>query len=92
MFVLSINYPPFLFGQKKKVGHFHHFTKEIALQMLRDLGYEILDYSYTAGYSLPRNYGLKDRLLKIPCWLFFPITQDFAVKVFGGYSLLVLVK
>ena len=60
--------------------------------MLRDFGYEIVDYTYTAGYALPRNYGIKDRLLKIPRYLFFPFAPDFTARVFGGYSLLVLVK
>jgi len=92
MFALSALYPQFLLGQRKKVGHLHYFSKDIALQMLRDLGFEIIDYSYTAGYALPRDYGLKDKLLKIPRWLFFPASNDLTVRVFGGYSLLVLVK
>jgi SAM-dependent methyltransferase len=92
MFALSALYPQFLLGQRKKVGHLHYFSKETALQMLRDLGFEIIDYSYTAGYALPRDYGLKDKLLKIPRWLFFPASNDLTVRVFGGYSLLVLVK
>jgi hypothetical protein len=62
------------------------------LQMLRDLGYEVLDHKYTAGYALPREYGLKDKLLKIPRSMFYPLFPDFTVRVFGGYSLLVLVK
>ena len=28
-------------------GHLHHFTKEVALQMLSDVGYEVIDYVYT---------------------------------------------
>lgn len=92
MFALSALYPQFLLGQRKKAGHLHYFSKETALQMLRDLGYEILDYSYTAGYALPRDYGLKDKILKIPRWIFFPFSNDLTVRVFGGYSLLVLVK
>jgi len=28
-------------------GHLHHFTKEMALQMLSDVGYEVIDYAYT---------------------------------------------
>ena len=92
IFVLSVLYPQFLVGQKKKVGHLHYFSKETALQILEDLGYEIIDYSYTAGYSLTRNYGMKDRLLKMPRRLFFWLSKDLTVRVFGGYSLLVLVK
>jgi len=92
LFVLSVLHPQFLLGQKKKVGHLHSFTKDLALQMLQDLGYEIMDYSYTAGYALPRDFGLKDRLLKIPRRLLFPVAPDLTVRVFGGYSLLILVK
>jgi len=28
-------------------GHLHYFTKDVAIQMLRDLGYEVVDYIYT---------------------------------------------
>jgi hypothetical protein len=92
MFVLAVLHQQFLLGQKKKVGHLHFFSKDLALQMLQDLGYEIIDYSYTAGYSLPRNYGPKDWLLKIPRRFLLPVVPDFTVRIFGGYSLLVLVK
>ena len=92
MFVLAVMHQKFLLGQRKKVGHVHFFSKDLALQVLRDIGYEIIDYSYTAGYSLPRDYGMKDRILKIPRRLLFPVARDFTVRVFGGYSLLVLVK
>jgi SAM-dependent methyltransferase len=27
-------------------GHIHYFTKDVALQMLKDLGYEVVDYLY----------------------------------------------
>jgi SAM-dependent methyltransferase len=92
MYVLSVLYPQFHRGQRTKVGHLHYFSKEIALQLLQDLGFEIVDYTYTAGYALPRTYGIKDRFLKIPRRLFFPFAPDFTTRVFGGYSLLVLVK
>ncbi len=92
MFVLSVLYPQFLLGQRKKVGHIHYFSKEIALRMLQDLGYEILDYTYTAGYALSRNSSFKDTVLKIPRRSLFPIAPDFTVRMFGGFSLLVLVK
>jgi hypothetical protein len=92
LFVLSVLYPPFLLGQRRKVGHLHHFSKEIALQILADLGYEILDWEYTPGYSLERDYGIKDRLLKIPRRIFYPLCKDLTVRIFGGYSLLILVK
>jgi hypothetical protein len=92
MFVLAILYPQFHLGQRKKVGHLHYFSKETSLQLLRDLGFEIVDYIYTEGYTLSRNNGIKEQLLKIPRLLFFPFAPDLTARVFGGYSLLVLVK
>ena len=93
LFVLAVVYQQFLLGQKKKVGHLHFFSKDLALQHLRDLGYEIIDYSYTAGCSLERDFGIKDRILEGSHARFlFPLAPDFTVKVCGGYSLLVLVK
>ena len=32
---------------RKSVGHIHYFTKETALETLKDTGYEIVDYSFT---------------------------------------------
>ena len=31
---------------RKSVGHIHYFTKETALETLKDTGYEIIDYFY----------------------------------------------
>jgi|SRR5437773_3452274 len=28
-------------------GHLHYFTKDVAIQMLKDVGYEVVDYLYT---------------------------------------------
>jgi hypothetical protein len=27
-------------------GHLHYFTRDLAIQMLRDVGYEVIDYLY----------------------------------------------
>jgi hypothetical protein len=73
------------------VGHVHYFTKNMALAMLEDLGYEVLDYFYT-----PRALALADtfkkKLFKIPRALFYAIRKDLAVRILGGYGLMVLVK
>lgn len=77
---------------RRTVGHIHYFTKETALEALKDTGYEIVDYFYTGGsLELPnRRWGAK--LLKIPRKLAFSINKDLAVRVLGGYSLMVLAK
>lgn len=83
--------PNSLLGVRSAYGHIHYFTKDVALQMLKDVGYEVLDYFYA-----PRSIGLADnfakKLLIPPRLLFYSIHKDLAVLVLGGYSLLILAK
>jgi SAM-dependent methyltransferase len=74
------------------VGHIHYFTKETALATLRDTGYEVIDWFYTRGSLELPNRGWKANLLSLPRKLLFFIHQDLAVRVLGGFSLLVLAK
>ena len=78
---------------RETYGHIHYFTRKIALQMLKDLGYEVIDNFYTDSYAIwpPEEYALKN--IKTPIRkLFFGIHRDLAVRVLGGWSLLVLAK
>jgi SAM-dependent methyltransferase len=34
-------------------GHLHYFSKETALRTVQDVGYEVLDYSYSPEFELP---------------------------------------
>ncbi len=77
---------------RKSVGHIHYFTKETALETLKDTGYEIIDYFYTAGSLELPNRGWKANLLKMPRKFAFSVNKDLAVRLLGGYSLLVLAK
>jgi cyclopropane fatty-acyl-phospholipid synthase-like methyltransferase len=77
---------------RELVGHIHCFTKEMAMATLKDTGYEIVDYFYTRGsVELPKR-GWKANLLQIPRKFAFAVDQDLAVRILGGYSLLVLAK
>lgn len=78
--------------RRASVGHIHYFTKETALATLKDTGYEVVDYCYTnSSLELP-NRGWKANLLKLPRKLLFSIHHDIAVRILGGFSLLVLTK
>jgi len=48
---LDINSRDVLLGNLIKFradfGHLHYFTKDVAIQMLKDVGYEVVDYLYT---------------------------------------------
>jgi len=77
--------------RRERYGHIHYFTKETALETLKDLGYSILDHFYT-----PRCIELaKETLQKIarlPRMICFSMHQDLTVRILGGYSLLVLAR
>ncbi len=75
---------------RKNGGHLHYFTKETALATLQDTGYSIIDYFYTPGsLGLPHR-GWKANLLRIPRRALFSVHEDFAARLLGGFSLLVL--
>lgn len=81
-----------LLDTRKQVGHLHYFTKDITLAVLRDLGYEIIDYFYT-DFSFVRPLNtLKIKLLLYLRKIGFLINKDLTVKLLGGYSLLILTK
>ncbi|GAC1667787.1 MAG: hypothetical protein PVS3B1_05000 [Ktedonobacteraceae bacterium] len=81
---------------REQHGHVHYFTKETALQTLKDVGYEVLDYFYTSpSLDLPTNgmaNEMRRRLMTVPRKLFFTLNKEAAVRVLGGWSLMVLVK
>ena len=60
---MDINARDVLFGNlvrfRADFGHLHYFTKDLALQMLEDVGYEVVDYLYT-WQSNSFQYELKE--------------------------------
>jgi SAM-dependent methyltransferase len=89
-------------------GHIHFFTKDIALEMLRLCDYEVVDYFYTLPpidtnswrsallhpFTLPRKVirVTKRGLQRLPGSLLYPMSPDLAVRIFGGWRLMVLVR
>ena len=64
--------------------------KETAIATLVDSGYEIIDFFYTAGsLDLPRK-TFKSKMAVFPRKLMYKLNKDMAVRVLGGFSLLVL--
>jgi hypothetical protein len=78
--------------QRRSVGHIHYFTRETALAALVDTGYEILDHFYTSHcIDLPAR-SFKNSLAKVPRKIVFQLHQDLAVRILGGFSLMVLAQ
>lgn len=89
--VQSLMRPGGLLGVRRAYGHVHYFTRDLALEMLKEVGYDVIDYFYA-----PRSIGLADNLAKKllipPRLLFYAVNKDLAVRILGGYSLLILAK
>jgi cyclopropane fatty-acyl-phospholipid synthase-like methyltransferase len=77
-------------------GHIHYFTKDIALQMLKDIGYKVVDFFYTTpSIDLPTTdtkSEIRRQLMRLPRKLLFSINNDLAARTLGGYSLMVLAQ
>ena len=76
----------------EKVGHLHYFTRETALSTLEYTGQTIIDHFYTPGSLGLPNKSLKKRILNFFRRIMFGFAPHLTVKLFGGYSLLVLTK
>ncbi len=75
---------------REAYGHLHYYTKDLALQMLKETGYEVLDHFYTARSLDQPTHVLKRKLLRQPRKLLYRLNPDMAARVLGGWSLLVL--
>jgi SAM-dependent methyltransferase len=79
---------------RKSVGHLHYFMKDTALATLRDSNQEVLDWFYTsAAFEVNnKNLGFLGGLLQLCRKITYKVKPNLAVKLFGGFSLLVLTK
>jgi hypothetical protein len=78
--------------QRESVGHLHYFLKDTALATLKYCGYSVMDSFYTAWDIEWTDLSLGGRLLKLPRKFMFKVNADIAVRILGGYSLLVLAR
>jgi len=73
------------------VGHLHFYTKDTALALLAHCGQTVIDFFYTAAaFEVPDK--LRTRMLYLPRRVLYYLNKDFCVRLFGGFSLLVLTK
>jgi ubiquinone/menaquinone biosynthesis C-methylase UbiE len=78
--------------QRQTVGHMHHFTKDTALAALTDTTYEIVDYFYTPYSFSCSARSFKRLLVESIRKMSYAINADMTVRVFGGWSLMVLTR
>lgn len=77
---------------RDKVGHIHYFTKGLALALLAECGYEVLDWKYTgAAFTAPQR-SWKTRLAGLVRRLAYAANKDVGVRLMGGETLMVLAR
>jgi len=77
---------------RRKVGHIHYFTKGLALELLDECGFDVIDHQYTgAAFNAPQA-GLKTRLAQLPRRIAYALNKDIGVRLLGGETLMVLAK
>lgn len=81
-----------LLSVREKVGHLHYYTKDLALETLKDSGYEILHWDYTQASLSSPNRSLKTRMMSVPRKIFYWLHKDLGVRLLGGETLIVLAK
>ena len=77
---------------RDKVGHLHYFTKSLAISLLVESGYEIVDARYTNASLDAPQLAFKTRLAGVMRRLFYALNKDFGVRLFGGETLMVLAR
>jgi cyclopropane fatty-acyl-phospholipid synthase-like methyltransferase len=85
--------PHILLQQRNDVGHIHYFTEEHVWWMLKDCNYKVKDWQYTKHHiDLEKPENLKQAIKKILRAFSFAIAPKWSVKMWGGYSLLILAE
>jgi len=85
--------PHVLLQQRRTVGHIHYFSKEMVLWLLKDKGFEILDWIYTKPVTDEEpSDSFKRSVKKYLRNISFSIHKDISAKLWGGYSMMILAK
>lgn len=78
--------------QRETVGHIHYFTKNLALSLLKECGYQVIDWKYSgAAFQGPRRTW-KTKLAAPARRLAYTVNKDFGVRALGGETLFILAK
>ena len=81
-----------LLNVRRKVGHIHYFTKGLALELLKESGYSIIDYRYTGAYKSAPQRTAATKIFGVFRELLSLFDKDIGVRLFGGETLMVLTE
>ena len=77
---------------REKVGHLHYFTRGLALALLEESGFEVVEARYTgAAFDAPQR-SLATRLAGLARRLMYLVNRDLGARLLGGETLMVLAR
>lgn len=77
---------------RRKVGHIHYFTKSLALSLLEECDYTVIDWFYTgAAFSVPQRTW-RTKIASLPRRIAYSINKDLGVRLLGGETLMALAR
>lgn len=80
-----------LLAQRRGVGHIHYFTRGLALELLSECGYDVIEATYS-GAHLRERHGVAGNLIGAVRKIAFSINRDLGVRLLGGDTLVVLAR
>lgn len=77
---------------RRSLGHIHYFTRDSALALLSECGFEVADDFYTP-WAIDQSYKTwKKRVAAWPRRIAYALAPDATVRLVGGWSLMVLAR
>jgi len=77
---------------RHKVGHLHYFTRGLAIAMLEECGWEVVEARYTRAALTAPNKGLATRVAGLVRVAGHMLLGHAGVRLLGGETLLVLAR
>ena len=83
--------PHVMLQQRKAVGHLHYFSEEMVWWLLKDEDFIVVDWQYTKPITdINRSDSFKQYAKKKLRNISYRINKKISVKLWGGYSLMIL--
>lgn len=77
---------------REKVGHLHYFTRKLALSLLEESGFEIVEARYTGAALDAPQRSFKTRVAGWARRLAYAVDRDLGARLLGGETLMVLAR
>jgi len=74
------------------VGHLHFYTRGLALSLLEESGFDIVDCQYTSASLEAPQRSFNTKIAGLVRRILFALNHDLGARLFGGETLMVLVK